>query len=270
MRDTALRYGVLGYRIFPVWPGRKEPPLVRRWQYLATTDPAQIELFWQKCPRANLAICCGQWDRPGRNVVAFDFDKKKGVNGFDTLAELREHYGDLPEGPRNQSPAGSEHWLFEHPGGCEIKTRAGVWPGIDIRADNNGYIIVAPSVREDGCYVWLAGYELDALPLPPLPEPWRKTLAERGVQSGQRRLPRGQDDWIQLIGMRLHDGERTDATVRLGGYLLRIFRRTPRIGLALLLRWNSGHPEPLPEEKVIAVMNSLAKKQAATTRKNRE
>ena len=63
---AALRFAELGYAVFPCAPGRKQP-LTARGFLDATTDADQIEAWWSKHPKANVAI-------PTAGLVVIDVD----------------------------------------------------------------------------------------------------------------------------------------------------------------------------------------------------
>jgi hypothetical protein len=71
-RDTALIYAAPPYNwpVFPVSADGQKRPLVKDWPNVASTDPAQIEAFWRRFPRAFVAIPTG----PRSGVVVLDVD----------------------------------------------------------------------------------------------------------------------------------------------------------------------------------------------------
>jgi putative DNA primase/helicase len=106
---------------------------------------------------ANVAIATGA------GLVVLDHDPRSG--GDDGLATLRAEHGDLPATPTVRTGSGGTHWYFAHRGG-RVGNRAGLYPGIDVRADG-GFVVAPPSVHRSGNrYEWMRG----AAMLAPVPE----------------------------------------------------------------------------------------------------
>ena len=82
MLEAALSYAARGWRVFPVTPGRKAPPLISEWQHKATTDSATIRGWWDQWPTANVAIATGAES----GLVVVDVDPRSG--GLETLPGL--------------------------------------------------------------------------------------------------------------------------------------------------------------------------------------
>ena len=118
--DAALGYAARGIPVYPVhWPrpapGGASPgcscrrgaacdrpakhPLVRHGIHDATTNPAQLERWWQRWPQANLGLATG---------IVFDALDIDGPAGLAALRQLARHGG--PAAPR---PAGGHggRWL---------------------------------------------------------------------------------------------------------------------------------------------------------------
>jgi hypothetical protein len=151
---AALAYIRLGWYVIPLHnPTRDEKcscgkdlkhtgaakhPRISAWQDKATTDPAQIIEWWTRWPDANIGLVAGK-----SGLLILDVDPDKG--GFDSLGNLfGAELDELPEAPTSETGGGGIHLLVAHPGG-HVGNRAGVAPGLDIRADN-GYIAAPPSV----------------------------------------------------------------------------------------------------------------------------
>jgi hypothetical protein len=89
-------------------------------------------------------------------VIEADTPKGHKVDGIKNLRELEAHHRKLPTTLMAKSPSGSLHYYFKHPGGG-IK----VWQsasklagGVDVRGDG-GMVVIPPSRRKDGEYIWL-------------------------------------------------------------------------------------------------------------------
>ncbi len=145
-RDAALGYGAAGHPVLPVVPGGKEPltALVPHGLSDATTDAATIRGWWAQHPDASVAIRCD-------GLVVIDVDP-----GGD-LAALVAEFGDLPETRSQSTPRGGRHLLFRVPAYVRIGNSTkgiGSPVGIDVRAGERGYIVVAPSTNGTGAYRW--------------------------------------------------------------------------------------------------------------------
>lgn len=170
----------LGWPIIPLWwteagrcgcgaadcrtPGKHPLGLVVRRGILdATTEPATIAGWWQRFPRANVAVATG----PASGIVVLDID---GPDGEASLVALERRHGPLPETyPMQWTGGGRGGWqgFFQYPAGRTIRTTAGrIGHKIDVRAAGGSALIPPSSTVED--YRW-AG---DRLPLEPLPPAW--------------------------------------------------------------------------------------------------
>jgi len=149
---AALHYASKGWRVFPVIPGAKAPPLIQAWQTDASNDPEQVRRFWTKWPDANIAIVCDEHFGFG-----LDFD--------DTT--IRDFLPALPATLEARTPraVGGHHVFFLHPPDVRIdnspkglrafvasrgyKPPSPKWEGtVDVRGAG-GYVIASPSVRAD-------------------------------------------------------------------------------------------------------------------------
>lgn len=56
--QSALEYARNGFAVIPSNPKNKVP-LIKKWQFEASTDERQIKAWWQKFPWANVSIVTG-------------------------------------------------------------------------------------------------------------------------------------------------------------------------------------------------------------------
>lgn len=85
-----------------------------------TKDPAEIRRDWQQWPEANIGIPTGAAN--GFFVVEADTKEGHGVDGLAGMKQLEAEHGQLPDTRMAESPSGSIHRYFKHPGGdVEVK-----------------------------------------------------------------------------------------------------------------------------------------------------
>jgi hypothetical protein len=182
--DAVLGYAARGIPVYPVhWP-RPTPggaslgcscprggscdrpakhPLVRHGVKDATTNPAQLERWWQRWPQANLGLATG---------VIFD---ALDVDGLQGKAALRQHaptVGWRHPGPRVATGGGGWHYWYA-PSGFGNRPPRGLshvdWRGL------GGSVLAPPSRHASGGrYRWLRG--LDQANLPEVPAALRALL----------------------------------------------------------------------------------------------
>jgi len=142
----------------------------------ASSDPKDVRAWWGRWPAANVGVRTGA----ASGIVVVDVDSYRG--GEDGLAELQQEHGPLPETLTANTGGGGRHLVYAHPGpGCEVRNKAGLAQGVDLRGDG-GYIVAPPSVHvTGGMYAWVEPRAAIA-PLPAwLREPRRDKPAERAL-----------------------------------------------------------------------------------------
>jgi len=180
MMDAAMAYTKQnGHRppwaIFPLSAGQKIPLKGTEGCKEATTDPEKITAWWKKSPAANIGLACGQIN----GFIVIDIDAHKDEeNGAESLADLEASMGKLPDTVEALTANGGRHLFYKYPVGQNIRNKAGIAPGIDIRA-NGGYVVAVPSTLTGGKkYEW----ELSSLPaeveIATLPPRWEKWLID--------------------------------------------------------------------------------------------
>lgn len=136
----ALHYAARGWPVFPLVAGGKRPATAHGLKD-ASNDPDTIRAWWQQHPAANIGIALPA------DMMAVDVDVKD-VDGFASLAALTAEHGELPETRTVETATGGWHLYFRKPAGLRVKNRAGLRPGVDVRA-HGGYL-VAPGSTING------------------------------------------------------------------------------------------------------------------------
>lgn len=140
MLERALALSQQGFLVFPLKPGAKAPPLIADWPIRATTDEAQVRVWWEQWPEANAGIHCD-------GLLVVDVDPKKG--GYESLQAL-EGQLQLDATLEVETPSGGRHIYYR----CGGHVRNGVdvlGPGLDVRAAG-GYVVGAGSHTAAGEY----------------------------------------------------------------------------------------------------------------------
>lgn len=172
--EIAIGYARRGWSVFPLKPGSKEPYPGTQGFKDASNNEHTIRLLFQGKPDANIGIATGS----ASGIWVLDVDKKSG--GVETLTDLIEKNGPLPQTLGVHTPTGGFHFYFTYDPKRPKRSRANIAPGLDIRADG-GYIVAPPSVHPNGGkYLWAheAG-DAEASQEPTEAAAWLETIANR-------------------------------------------------------------------------------------------
>jgi hypothetical protein len=148
----------------------------------ASRDSAVIARRWKQHPFANIAIATGQVSN--LVVVDCDFDSETGVDG---LLSLDKKFGDRFQVDSDKqliahTPNQGVH-LYYRADGKSIRSRQGVLPAVDIRADG-GFVVAPPSaLKIDGKWVAYRFVNPNA-EIPPMPD-WVGELASKPCEFAQ-------------------------------------------------------------------------------------
>ena len=182
--EAALGYAARGIPVYPVhWPHPAaggaslscscprgpacdrpaKHPLVRHGVNNATTDPAQLERWWQRWPQANLGLATG---------IVFDALDIDGPAGLAALRQLQGAAGLPLSSPLVATGGGGWHRWFA-PTGLGNRPPRGL-AHVDWRG-KGGCVLAPPSRHISGrTYRWLEGP--DQAPLPEVPAALRALL----------------------------------------------------------------------------------------------
>lgn len=166
--QAARHYAAHGWRVLPITPGRKHPP-IQGWQDAATTDPDTIDNWWTGLYRDHgVGIATG----PGSGLWVLDIDVSDGKPGRANLEALEAEHGPLPRTVAAATGSGGRHLLFTwDPDRPVTNGDATHLPaGLDIRGAG-GQIVVAPTVHPSGTpYTWITGREPGRCPVAEAPD----------------------------------------------------------------------------------------------------
>jgi hypothetical protein len=96
-------------------------------------------------------------------VIEADTVAGHGVDGLAALRRLEREHCRLPRTLMAESPSGSVHRYYQHPGNGVKITSATLVDGVDIKGDG-GMVVAPPSRRGDGVYRWRNSLPIAAAP----------------------------------------------------------------------------------------------------------
>jgi len=144
-------------------PGKH--PLLKGWQRKATTSEIEILRWRKQYPLCNFGVASGQ------GIFVVDVDPRHG--GDETLRELEEKYGGLPDTVQVLSGGGGQHFYFRAPAGVKLpndKNGQLLGPGIDIKGDG-GFVVAPGSLHKSGGrYEWEVSSHPEDVPIAQAPE----------------------------------------------------------------------------------------------------
>lgn len=175
--EWALYYADHGYRVIPIRPGQKRPPITA-WQDAATTQTGVITTWFSGIYADHgLGIVTGENDEGWRYFV-LDIDIKDDNSGTLTIQQLEQRHGPLPTTVEATSGSGGRH-LFYRLADHHLMPGNGagryLGPGVDIRG-HNAQVLVEPSLHPNGNrYRWLEDHAIGEIDIAYAPD-WLITL----------------------------------------------------------------------------------------------
>jgi hypothetical protein len=251
--EAALEYLKRGWAVVPARERAKWP--IVRWQRFQQEMPTEEQMmrWYERWPKANLAVITGEIS----GIVVIDIDPKHA--GEESLAAMEARHGALPKTVESVTGGGGRHLYFAYPG-REVRNRAGLAPGIDMRG-HGGCIIVPPSVHPSGKkYQWRSGHAPGQVELAPLPV-WleQPRFPGDGLQGHPLTY------WRALVREGVKEGQRNTTIASFTGHLL-WHDVDPDVVMELILAWNRVRcSPPLDDEEVIRTVRSIER----THRKHR-
>lgn len=166
--DAALALVGRGWRVLPIKPGDKRPPM-NSWQHAASSDERVVRNWFAGLYRDHgLGVATG----PDSGLWVLDVDVAAGKSGDETLAELERAHGPLPDTVETHTGSGGRHLFFSWPtdGRVPRTTRDRLGAGLDVRGEG-GQVLVAPTIHPNGQpYIWTIDRSPDDVELAAAPE----------------------------------------------------------------------------------------------------
>lgn len=261
---AALEYAANGYRVIPVTPKDKKPPLIKQWQERASDDPIQIQEWWNQWRDANIGLLA-------EGLLCIDIDPE----GADWLADDLERQESMSVAAIQSTPRGGTHFVFKGPDGLVVGPSAGVLAlGVDVRAGGS-YFVVEPSRRPEGSYLWREHARLPHMSRLQLPPQW---LIEQ-LKSHPRPMDEASESGLTATSLSLGikrqipEGQRDTVLTKHAGLFRRHGYDESEIRQLLLAVNKSRCQPPLPDHQVAKIARSIAAKtpdEAATALLNAE
>jgi len=108
------------------------------------------------------------------NIIVLDIDVKKG-NGFDSIKGK-----ELPLTPMVRTQSGGAHYYFKYPKGLSIKSKIGILPNVDVKADG-GYVVLPHTPG----YQWADFASPEEIPFSEPPSWLLELLIEKKKKKGE-------------------------------------------------------------------------------------
>ena len=147
LKENAIAYFDAGMEVIPINPRNKTPMI--SWTKFPLNTKEKVINFWNQNPNAAIALRTKSFF-----VVDVDRGHSEGVDGLESLRRLG-HPEWFSDTRAQQTGNGGLHYFFSKPKGVQLSQKIGILPGVDIKANDNNYVIVAPSVINGKPYHWI-------------------------------------------------------------------------------------------------------------------
>ena len=249
--NYAISYATHGFSVIPI--GSNKRPLIKFADKPPLSDD-EIKKIWQRYPLANIALKTDKF-------FVIDVDRHGDIDGLQSILNLN-HNEWFKDTLREKTAHDGYHFFFQKPRNKTIGQNIGFLPGVDLKAHENNYVVVAPSTIDGKSYRWL-----NHKPIRPAPaglleliqskaKPEKKTILDYKIASKTQT-----SKLFELIVNGLGDtGRRNDTlTSFVGGLLYRGVDPDAAAKLALIA--NTNTTDSLPLNEVERTVNSVIEKE---------
>lgn len=267
MKDYALKYQALGFAVVPINPRNKMP--LQAFLDTPAMTKEEVEEAWTKWPNANIAVRT-------TNFFVIDIDRHGKHDGYQSLKNWK-HLNLIEPTLQAKTASGGKHLFYFKRDDCPMSQMIGFLPGVDIKAHENNYVLVAPSATDKGQYEWdLEKSKEGGTMVTPSKEliqaikkQYQLTNGYDVTEEGLRQLRQDTfntrektmtTELFEIIAVGFGgEGGRNDKLARfVGGLLYRAVDDEHVLTLARLA--NNNSPDPLPEKELLRTVESMIKK----------
>ncbi len=250
--ETALRFAVQGFRIFP--QNRNKRSCIKSWPNKASSDPEQIRKWAKQFPKANFAVVTGQVS----GFIAVDIDIKNDQPGRESLKALQRQCGQLPDTLVVRTGSGGGHLYFKLPDSVTLICSGPLkgYPGIEIRAE--AVCATLPgSIYADGReYVITVDSEIAVIP-PTLIRLLQNQRQQSAITSSIRgNGEKHPENWQNSLLENVPEGERHTRMVQLCGRWYGKGLNEQEV-LSVAYGANTRWTKPLPEKELAEIVRTL-------------
>lgn len=251
--NYAVSYAEHGFSVIPIGQGKR--PLVK-FANKPPLTPDEIRKIWKENPLANIALKTDKF-------FVIDVDRHNGVDGMKAIKAL-SHDEWFKNTLTERTAHNGFHFFFQKPKGIEIAQNIGILEGVDLKAHENNYVVVAPSKLGDKSYQWL-----NHAPIKPAPEGLIKLIQEKAKETKPINFnsdykPTGRTQTTELFekianGLGKTGGRNNALASFVGGLLFRGV--DPEIAGKLALIANQNTEDSLSFSEVERTVNSMIEKE---------
>ena len=142
--NYALSYSEHGFSVIPI--GSNKRPLIKFADKPPLTN-TEIREIWKKYPTANIALKTDKF-------FVIDVDRHNEEDGMKSIKALN-HDEWFKNTLTERTAHNGFHFFFTKPKDIIIQQNIGFLPSVDLKAHENNYVVVAPSMLGDKSYKWL-------------------------------------------------------------------------------------------------------------------
>lgn len=141
--NYALAYASKGLSVLPMIDKK---PLISFADKPPLTDK-EIKVQWTIHPEAQIAVRTTKFF-----VIDIDTADAHGKDGFKSIETVKDM---LPETLMQETASGGRQMFYLKPPNVEVNQHIEWLPGVDVKAHENNYVMIAPSERNGKPYKWL-------------------------------------------------------------------------------------------------------------------
>ena len=250
--NYALNYAEHGFSVIPISDNKR--PLIK----FANKPPlnkTEIHEIWRKYPTANIALKTDKF-------FVIDVDRHSGGDGMKSIKALN-HDEWFKDTLTEKTAHNGFHFFFTKPKDLKIQQNIGFLPNVDLKAHENNYVVVAPSMLGDKSYKWLNNKPMKTPPKGLIDLILEKQKEFKPVELKEYQ-PTGKTQTTELFekianGLGKTGGRNNALASFVGGLLFR--NVDPHVAAKLAVIANENTEDSLPMNEVERTVNSMIEKE---------